>query len=665
MTININIGDISPLNVVSASYSTGLNTIGEYEVKLDGAGSLLRTETDTANENEVQFYRNGTLEFAGYVEKRESLEGGGIIILGNSILRDFSEVKCPVDSGKQTKTYTSTDDDTVFADLVGEVSGWSSDVTGSTATSIDAFRVNSSMSVWNGIIALLRQTNKDLEVDWATKTLSFVDQAGSTSAFTLEAGKNVSSVKEAESRQPASKVVVYGKGDGSFQITGSAGSGTPVKEVIDRNIISATAANQRATSELALVSSGTKTYSFRVTNPNLDVELGDEGTLTATSAGFTGSSVAITRITRELLQTGSETLSLEVTNTDYRVAKASVAEQQAIAKANNIVSESTMLGSGNLLTWGSGINAKSTAPLKVGFYVSSQFEDEAGNLRIESMTLDYDVDPYKKQFGTASYDGADPQVQNTSGDEAPNVSGTSASSSVDTDFNYDEELDATGGSNIVSVSGPFVTGDGDVNIIHIWLSVNRGALSSSEPGYNAFVENSSTNTTYLDVNDICTQSNSWSTSFIVSGDIEGDTISYLITDNGNGGVAYAHGISVSTMAEHDHADGTYAAVNHGHPDGSYDINAADLDDISVGDDVSDAASITTTSITWYLDYYNGSSWVNKATGASGAAQATDIDITDGGTYPDSTGYWRVRLFPDATSPDFVQGIVRLKHNIDN
>jgi hypothetical protein len=44
---------------------------------------------------------------------------------------------------------------------------------------------------------------------------------------------------------------------------------------------------------------------------------------------------------------------------------------------------------------------------------------------------------------------------------------------------------------------------------------------------------------------------------------------------------------------------------------------------------------------------------------------SDVDITDGGTYPDAAGYWRVRIEPNHADPDFVQGIVKIKHNLDN
>ena len=236
---------------------------------------------------------------------------------------------------------------------------------------------------------------------------------------------------------------------------------------------------------------------------------------------------------------------------------------------------------------------------------------------------------------------------------------------LNADNTYDEQLELSGGDSSFTDTVPFVSGDADLTIIHIWLSVNRGALASSEGGYDVTVTNNSLALTYFSQNSVCTQNNSFSASFFATGDIEGDTIEYSVEDNGNSGNPdYKHGMSISTIPEHTHGDGSYATADHNHPDGSYDIDNADLDDISIGDSVSDAGSLNSSSITWYLDYFD-SGWVNKASGVVAATQGTQIDITDSGTYPDEVGYWRVRIDPNNSSPDFVQGIVRLKHALDN
>ena len=64
--------------------------------------------------------------------------------------------------------------------------------------------------------------------------------------------------------------------------------------------------------------------------------------------------------------------------------------------------------------------------------------------------------------------------------------------------------------------------------------------------------------------------------------------------------------------------------------------------------------------------WNGSSWVNKHSILStGKTLDTDVDITNGGTYPDVAGLWRVAIEPSSSTPDLVQGIVKSKHQMDN
>jgi hypothetical protein len=147
------------------------------------------------------------------------------------------------------------------------------------------------------------------------------------------------------------------------------------------------------------------------------------------------------------------------------------------------------------------------------------------------------------------------------------------------------------------------------------------------------------------------------------------SISTFNHDHGDGTYnadSHPHADGTYAAASHPHADGTYAAASHSHPDGTYDINAADLNYISIGDDVGEAGSVNASSVNLYLDYWNGSSWVNKhSILATGNTIDSDVDITNGGTYPDAVGFWRVRVEPITASADFAQAIVRLKSAIDN
>ena len=152
-----------------------------------------------------------------------------------------------------------------------------------------------------------------------------------------------------------------------------------------------------------------------------------------------------------------------------------------------------------------------------------------------------------------------------------------------------------------------------------------------------------------------------------------------VYDNSSTGNGINFGFSATQQAEHSHGDGSYAAashshddgsfsaVNHSHPDGSYDINAADLDNISIGDGVGEAGSINATNVTIYLDEYTGGSWVNRhsVVPSPAATMGTDVDLSDSGTYPNTVGFWRIRVEPNSASADFVQGTVRMKYHLDN
>jgi hypothetical protein len=135
---------------------------------------------------------------------------------------------------------------------------------------------------------------------------------------------------------------------------------------------------------------------------------------------------------------------------------------------------------------------------------------------------------------------------------------------------------------------------------------------------------------------------------------------------GTYGVAnHDHSYGTYTAANHLHADGTYTADNHPHADGTY-AAASHNHSVSVGDAISDSGSINATSVGYYVDFWNGSSWVNKYTVAStGLTLGTDVDISNGNTLPDAAGFWRVRILTNSATPDLVQGIIKVKHQLDN
>ena len=706
--ITIKSGNATIYNVVRCWYSLALNEIRSFTIVTDGVDSTIRAEL--AIGNTVQIYRDGTLEFEGTIEEKEAYQGGGIIVRGLGQEVDFAEQKCPIDAGTHKKVYTSSNANTIFADIVGNVAGWSSDVVNSTATAIASFRTSDSQSAWNGIKDLLKRTKKDVLVNDSTQTLFLYDELTNSSVHVFNEGVNCGNVTHTTRKVKASKVVVYGKSDGENQIVGSAGSGTPVFEIVDRNIIETSEANARATTELARIVAAVNVYAFNVYNYSLTFRVGDEVTINADSLGLDSVTVDIVRIKRGLNQGGGEFLDLEVTNPAYRIASKNNAWAIAQLDGKSITANSSMQGSGNLSQWGNMGNANNSVPLKINFNVGAQFQDEAGNLQIRSMTLDYDVDKYKQSTGGASFDGTDPQVQN----DSENNDGLSVVAEND----YFLANDIISGTWTTMTTFVNIGSHGERITFMGNIAITGGDDTANNREYFVRIYNSDTGIYYPNTTGVrmlnapvertISTANTDSDSHI-HGTGNGTYDYFRLADTPTGPYAVktdtgidAHAHDVNNFAItmlpngnftlscpvdpfgddfvvqmiHDGGAGDDQDVNiyvthqvesrHKHNNGDYDVNAADIDNISIGDNIGEAGSTNATEVDIYLDFWNGSSWVQKhSIIGTGATLETSVDITNSGTYPDATGLWRVRIYTDNGSADFLQGIVDVKHGMDN
>lgn len=730
MAFSLKVGDASVLNLNRFWYDQTLNGIRNFEIVTDANDSTLRSEYST--DKVVDIYRNGTLELKGKVKEANNFQSGGIILVGLGQEKELAEKKCPVDSGKNTKTWTSTSSNTIFNTLVTTASGWSANTAGASSVALDSFRVSKSMSVWNGIIQLLKHINKDIYINDSTKTLYLVNSKNRTGKAIFNEGINCGQVNWSESVPKAAKVEVYGKGDGKNQITGSAGSGTPVHEVIDRNIITTTEANTRAQKELDLIQNSVKHYFFDANNPNEDVELGDTVKLNASSAGLHDIGIDVVRFTRGL-SGDSETLTLEVTNPQYRMATKNLYQDIAKSESESITSRSAMQGSGNTLTFSKLSNADRTTPIIVHFYLSADhIKDEAGNLRVDSMTLDYTSAPFRRGVGDSSFDGADPQVQNSSDSFPPGVSGTSGSTtpaasagvSVWHTLTVDASLYKAG-----SYSRKTIVGSPSYHTTRaaiLVMNITGGAVLITPKVTLA----SGTTITY-------TTNYNLANNGIYSGETGESSASnetgwnYFWDNNYNSSLVCGTAMNVytHTHSSHTHGDGSYAAANHIHANGAYDINSIDVDDLSIGNYISDVGTVWAGQMDIYLDFYENKSITNNETAGSnvviemadtgnihagdvvyfdgtnkewstvtavttntsitatiatdktagdkitwttkhtvlntGTMTDSDVDITDSETYPDDVGYWRIRILTDNANPDYVQAIVKLKHSLDS
>ena len=740
----IDVGDGTDTNTVVPDagwrFSKNLNHINEAELKFSGTGEARRSLLKIGST--VYIYKDGALAFKGLIDNTDYFVGGTVVFHASGW-----EVWMAKEPGAYSGSpWTATASATIFAAIIAESTHLAAG-TINAGYSMD-YRLTTSQSLWNGMSNLANKTSQDVSIDYTASPveISILDHTGSaTSVAVLNEGKEITNVRKSEGYPRGNSIIVKGKGDGADQITGSdsdatsiAAYGTITKTIVDKSIMTTAEANRLAAAELAMNKDPPQIYDFELTNPDYaTLNLGDHITLNALDQDVNNEEVRIVGI-EEGETTGGQYISLQTTNPALKTLMRTRNKVMAQLQKNQDDSQTYMQGSGNTNTWGSGINAKTNYPLKIGFFLpASYILDEAGNSNVKELTVSYDIDKYKTQFGTASFDGSDPQVQNDSGNTEPDVENSSGATSPT--VNNDSGATSPTVNNDSGSTAPTVSGDSGAN----WVGSTIG--TDSNTGVTC---NSGTWTSVASVDTTATGNNIYADFYVKgssggpedcmiklknSGEITGtdsrfgiyqdgfrdecftridgtyagvDGTSDYVTvnvypftgaivldgylkvyiadhthddgtyaaashshDDGTYAAAsHTHDDGTYAAASHSHDDGTYNAANHGHPDGTYDINASDLDNISIGDDVGEAGTINASSVNIYLDFYNTgtSNWDNKhSIMATGVTMETDVDITNSGTYPDAAGFWRVRIEPITATADFAQAIVKIKNAVDN
>ena len=702
---------------VGFNYTDKLNDINEANIKISGTGTVIRGLMEEGSKVEIK--KDGTRDFYGIIDSINSLDAGGLVFHTSGF-----EIRLADENGAYANSpWSSTASATIAAAIIAE-SNYFTAGTIEAGTDLD-FRLALTESLWNGLGNLTKKSQQDIGIDYANTEVDILDHKGSsTSVATLNDGIQIDNLRVNTGRPLGNYVIVYGKGDGENQIKSDSGHGQDAgsqgtygvikRPVIDRSCVSVAEANKLADAEVALTKDPTKIYDFNVKNTNLAVVSGDHLTLNSTEKDLDSAEVRVVAIERGM-RGGREYLTIQVTNPAYKQLVKARNSILARLKKQQRDADSYMQGSTITNTWGGGINSKTNYALKVGFYVSPTFQDEAGNLNVNTLTVDYDVDKFKSNIGTASFTGSDPQVQNTSGNTQPGVSGSSS--------NTQPGVSGNAGSNNAGVSGtssgttPTAIGvaaysNTDTNTTYTARAYIIGLFvgGSTYSGSNgvAYAKNNTgaavTVDMYFKFPNAATgwqegnQSlgNGVARRYAVSGidtdyetgwfycrddnyvathwwgyqtnEYEHSHGSHTHADGSYGADSHLHSDGTLIAANHLHADGSYTAADHSHPDGAYDINAADINHISVGDGVSESGSLNSSSVNLYLDKWNTgtSTWDNKhSVLATGKTLDNDVDLSDSGTYPDATGFWRVRAEPITATADFIQAIVRLKMHIDS
>lgn len=717
VTNGADVGTIENQIDMGFRYTDVLNNVNIAEIKISSLGSVKRGLI--AMGAEVEISRNGTVEFKGLLDSIDTLDAGG-----ENIHVSGKEIRLAQEKGAYVNSpWKATASATIAAEIIAESSYFSAG-TVEAGVSID-FRLSKTQSLWGGLGNLSTKTGQDIQIDYPNDEVDILDHRGSTtSVAVLNDGIQIKNIRVSTTYPRGNDVKVYGKGDGDGQIESDDAQGQDasskttygtIREVIiDRSIISVSEANSRANLEVAKIKDPTKVYDFEVINPNAVITTGDVLTLNSQDKDLTNESVRVVGLERGIIG-NKEYLKLQVTNAAY--SKLVLATNQALGRIqkDNVDATTYMQGSGNTNTWGQGINAKTDFPLKVGFFLpQSYIEDEAGNSNVKEFTVSYDIDPYNNQFGTASFDGTDPQVQNNSGNTQPDVENSSGSTEPDVEDNSGSTGPTVTGNSGLNWSGTSIGSDSNTSVScssGSWTVVatvnttntgnslyanfyvkgnsggpediqvkikNSGEITGTDSRFgvyqdgfrdDSFTRADAVSAGLNDLSDAITvEVYPFTGAIVVDAFLSVYESSHNHDDGTYAAASHLHSDGTYNAVNHNHADGTYNAANHGHPDGTYDVNAADIDNISIGDDVSEAGSVNAVSVNLYLDFYNTgtSTWDNKhSILATGLTIDTDVDISNSGTYPDAAGFWRVRVEPITVNADFAQATVKLRNAVDN
>jgi len=687
VTKGTNTGTVVP--DVSWRYTKQLNQVNEAELKFSATGETNRALLKIGAT--VTIYKNGTIDFIGLIDNTDYFVGGTVVFHASGY-----EVWLAKENGAYTNSpWTSTASATIFAAIITESSYLSA---GTINTGFDTdYRLSTSQSLFNAISNLANKTTQDISIDYTASPIeiSVLDHVGSaTSVMVLNEGKEITNLRRSEGYPRGNSIKVFGKGDGDNQITGSdsdatsiAEYGTITKIVTDRSVMTTAEANKLATAELALNKDPPNIYDFDLTNPEMTgFVLGDVITLNALDQDVINTDVRIVGI-EEGENKSQAYITLQTTNPELKTLMRTKNKIMAQIKKDQTDDNTYMQGNTVTNEWGTGINADSSHAAKVGFYVPPEFDTEAGSLDTIWMKVDYDIDPYNSQFGTASFTGTDPQVQNSSGDESALITGLSGEDSpLVTGTSSSQLLTSNQGSDTfsenVATTWDLVLDeaiDGSFSFLYVDLEIEEDSWSGTDTIGIRIRVASTVYVQDIQLSFITTQSPFKKTYAIPFFGTSTGTVDVAMYSVGNqdyqGSMTvygtdetHTHGDGNYAAVDHDHDDGNYATVDHDHPPGGYDINAADLSYISIGDAVSDAASVNATGATIYLDFWNTgtSAWDNKHSRVFGSdTLKTNVDMTDSGTYPDADGYWRIRVIPNSATSDFVNAKVRLKFKIDN
>lgn len=690
------IGTINP--DAGFNYTDKLNKTNEANVNISSMSTVDRTLIAVGSE--VYIYRDDVLEFHGVVDDRSVFTGGGI-----SLHAMGYEKWLTIEHGAYAGSpYVGTASATILAAVIAESAKWTAGTL--TAGSSMDYRMTATDSLWNVISDIRTKTQQDITLNYATSVIGIIAHKGSsTSVRTFNAEIDIHNIRFNNAYPKGNKVVVWGKGDGDNQIKSEYPShgynldsqntyGVIYWPERDPKVMSVSEANTLADALVAIYKQPIKVYDFDLSDFSVDIESGDVIILNSPSQDLNAEQVRITSITRGM-NSGREFWTLEVANEEYSRSLKTQMELEAALDKKFQEQQTYMQGTTNILTFSDMINANSTLPLRVvGNLNSSDIYDEAGNRRVNSFKLDYDVDPYRRGVGTATETNVAPDVTGSSDNTQPGVSGSSDNTQPGVSGTSDTTTPtSTGGVSVWAAFTVDYVLTSSQALAYAWSTVVGGPtyyttrtnimlMNATGGSVNVTPKSimpSGTTTTHATNYGLANNTiSAWTTGESASGSLTGffkfwDNNYACSSCTGTGEIIYSHTHGTHshtdgsyTADNHLHADGSYAADNHLHADGSFAAGSHNHS-VSVGDGVSDSGSVNATQVSIYVDFWNTgtSAWVNKHSILNtGKTLDTDVDISNGNTLPDAAGFWRVRVITNNATPDLVQAIMKIKHQLD-
>jgi hypothetical protein len=301
------------------SYTDNLNEVNKGQLKITGTGIIHRNLFETGSE--VFIFRNGTLEFHGFINGLSYLDAGGV----SADIAGYEIWLTKQNGDYSSSPYSSTASSTIASDVIGESTKFTSGTIESGAN-ID-FKIEETSSLWNALSSLIKVVGQDIGIDYANLEIDILNHRGSsTSVMTLNDGVDIQHLLVRQSYPIANDVRVYGQSEGETRIKSSLSNGqdatskstygTIRKIHRDASVITQAQANALADKLVAKWKDPVKVYEFEVINPNKTLQAGDVITLNSSTKNLSNEEVRIVGIERGV-RGDEEFLSLQVTNKEY------------------------------------------------------------------------------------------------------------------------------------------------------------------------------------------------------------------------------------------------------------------------------------------------------------------------------------------------------------